>query len=108
MYGTYAMHALTSSNYFMAPDFKFKFESASGVCYNMGYKPMCDSGWCSIDVTSSCPAVRAALLVICDVFGFGPGQLEAIIPAHDVFVRIATEEHLHVLCVLFLGHCCYF
>ncbi len=62
----------------------------------MGYKPMCDSGCRSIDALSSCPAVRAVLLVIRDVFGFGsvrPGQLEAIIPAlhgHDVFVRMAT------------------
>ena len=40
---------------------------------------LCDSGCCSVD-TTSCPAVRAALLVIRDVFGFGsvrPGQLEA-------------------------------
>ena len=62
----------------------------------MGYKPMCDSGCCSVDATSSCPAVRAALLVIRDVFRFGsvrPGQLEAITAAlhgRDVFVRMAT------------------
>ena len=55
----------------------------------MGYKPMCDA-------TSSCPAVRAVLSVICDVFGFAfarQGQLEAIVPAlhgHDVFIRMAT------------------
>ena len=46
----------------------------------MGYKPMCDGGCCFIDATS-CPAVRAALLVIHHVFGFGsvrPGQLEVM------------------------------